>query len=89
MEEKNTYCQENRRSKVFQRNMQRLNEVFNEFPQKSVCFSGRNLYIVPSKEHNEITKKFWQKRLRDRKSLKKLQSEKKVSWSLEPFEKLN
>ena len=92
LEEKNTYCQKYKNSKVFKRNMQRLNEALVEFPQKSVSFLGGNLYIVPSKEHNENQareRKFVKKYSIRGKSLKKQQSEKKESWSLEPLDKLN
>ena len=69
--------------------MQRLNEALVVFPQKSVYFSGRYLYIVPSKEHNENRARelrFVKKYSIRWKSLKKQQSEKKESWSLEPFD---
>ena len=54
IEEKNKYVQENINSKVFRRNFGLLNEALVEFPRKSVTFWGRNLYIVPSKEHDKI-----------------------------------
>ena len=54
IEEKNKYVQENKNSKVFRRNFGLLNEALVEFPRKSVTFWGRNLYIVPSKEHDKI-----------------------------------
>jgi len=57
LDEKNSYLQENRNSKVFKRNLQRLNEVLAEYPRKTATFCGRNLYVVPSEEHDKIKKK--------------------------------
>ena len=77
IEEKNKYVQENKNSKVFRRNFGLLNEALVEFPRKSVTFSGRDLYIVPSKEHDEIHAKGGASVIKFRncqKTLKKLQS---------------
>ena len=57
LEEKNSYITDNRHSKVFDRNLKLLNQALTEYPNKSVTFCGRNLYIVPSEKHNEIKKK--------------------------------
>jgi hypothetical protein len=75
-EQKAKYLQENKRSNVFRRNLELLNKALNE--KKSVTFSGRNLYIVPSKEHDEIQAKDRASVIKFRnnqKILKKLQSE--------------
>ena len=77
IEEKNTYIQENKNSKVFTRNLKLLNEALVEFPRKSVTFWGRNLYIVPSEEHNKIKIKVKEGVEKFRKK-KKNEKEKKV-----------
>ena len=74
-EEKAKYLIENKRSSVFTKNLELLNKALNE--KKSVTFSGRNLYIVPSKEHDEIQAKDRASVIKFRncqKTLKKLQS---------------
>ena len=73
-EQKAKYLQDNNRSRVFKKNLELLNKALNE--KKSVTFSGRNLYIVPSKEHDEIQAKDRASVIKFRncqKTLKKLQ----------------
>jgi hypothetical protein len=48
-DQRDKYVEENKKSKVFKRNHDLLREALLE--KKSVTYSGRNLYIVSSKEH--------------------------------------
>jgi hypothetical protein len=77
IEEKNKYLLEYKNSKVFRRNFELLNEALAEFPRKSVTFWGRNLYIVPSEEHDKIKIKVKEGVEKFRKK-KKNEKEKKV-----------
>jgi len=77
-EQKSNYLQEYKRSKVFNRNYEKLREALKD--KKSVTFSGRNLYIVPSKEHDEIQAKDRESVIKFRtseKNLKKLELDNK------------
>ena len=78
LDEKNACHHENRHSRVFNRNLQRLNEALIEYPRKSVTFCGRNLYIVPSEEHEKIKKKVKEGVEKHRRK-KKDEKEKKLS----------
>ena len=49
-DQRDKYVEENKKSKVFKRNYDRLREALLE--KKSVIYCGRNLYVVPSKEHD-------------------------------------
>ncbi len=62
IDQRDKYVEEHKKSKVFKRNYDRLREALLE--KKSVTYSGRNLYIVPSEEHDLIQAK-------DRKSVVK------------------
>jgi len=73
-EQKSKYIQENKKSKVFNRNFERLREALKE--KKSVTFSGRNLYVVPSEEHDKIKPK-------DRESVIKFRASEKSLKALE------
>ena len=55
LEQQSKYIQDNKRSKVFNRNLENLRRALND--KKSVTFSGRNLYIVSSEEHAKIQAK--------------------------------
>ena len=49
-DQRDKYVEEHKKSKVFKRNYDRLREALLE--KKSVIYCGRNLYVVPSKEHD-------------------------------------
>jgi hypothetical protein len=75
-DQRDKYVEENKKSKVFKRNYDRLREALLE--KKSVTYSGRNLYVVPSKEHDIIQAKDRQSVVKFRegaKLLKQLQAE--------------
>ena len=75
-DQRDKYVEENKKSKVFKRNYDRLREALLE--KKSVTYWGRNLYVVPSKEHDTVQAKDRESVVKWRKGakfLKQLQAE--------------